>query len=177
MDGGGTLAPHPPMDDDGSGLLSMGWGAKLPDAVALDACDGLQHLDFKAVGRPRWSLAAAGRDHALPPLVRAVRSQRGRLRRRKMIHPAARHMRLPTALATGDPWGGGSGGGPQRRARTRIPRRPHHQRPCHPPPSPWPVAPQGQAMSGCSSKTLIYQQGPAQKEDQLSYLCLRVHYF
>lgn len=60
-----------------------------------------------AVGRPRWSLAAAGRDHALAPLVRAVRSQRGRLRRRKMIHPAARHMRPPTALATGDPWGGG----------------------------------------------------------------------
>ena len=104
------------------------------------------------VGRPRWSLAAAGRDHALPLMLRAVRSQRGRLRRRKMIHPTERHMRLPTALATGDPWGGGSGGGPQRRARTRIPRRPHHQRPCHPPPSPWPVAPQGQAMSGFSSK-------------------------
>ncbi|XBI28828.1 hypothetical protein VPH35_052968 [Triticum aestivum] len=45
MDGGGTLAPHPPMDDDGGGLLLVGWGAKL--AVALDARDGLQHLDFK----------------------------------------------------------------------------------------------------------------------------------
>ena len=62
------------------------------------------------VGRPRWSLAAAGRDHALPPMLRAVRSQRGRLRRRKMIHPTARHVCLPTALATGDPWAGGGVG-------------------------------------------------------------------
>ncbi|KAM3404068.1 hypothetical protein ACQJBY_007266 [Aegilops geniculata] len=51
MDGGGTLGPHPPMDDDNGGLLSVGWGAKL--AVALDTRDGLQHLDFK--GRPsQW---------------------------------------------------------------------------------------------------------------------------
>jgi hypothetical protein len=89
-----------------------------------------------AVGRPRWSLATLQRLGLPMVCLRRWEPWGG--------STCVSQRRLQREI------GGGSGGGPRRRAHTRVALRPHPQRPWRPPPSPWPLAPQ--AMPGCSSK-------------------------